>query len=57
MEQFTCRLGQAQTRTSFTVNPAAAVSCLARINLNINNTRHSWKAGISFVIINYRILS
>jgi len=57
VEQFTCRLGQAQTRTSFTVNPAAAVSCLARINLNINNTRHSWKAGISFVIINYRILS
>ena len=39
------------------LNPAAVGSFLARINVNTNNTRHSWKVGISFIIINYRILS
>ena len=44
-------------KRSLALNPTAAVSFLARINVNINNTRHSWKAGISFIIIYYRILS
>ena len=33
-------------KLSLALNPAAAVSSLARINVNINNTRHSWKAGL-----------
>ena len=35
-------------KLSLALSPAAAVSFLTRINVNIN-TRHSWKASISFI--------
>ena len=56
MEQFTCQPAASTNYSSLASNPAAAVSFLARINVNVNNTPHSKKADISFIIINYHIL-